>query len=146
MVTKVGRRGQLLICSDCGRPVEKREVQLDNRRRLYGALCLIGLSLAGGMIFFLAAMDERLAPGAFPGGQRDAGAGNREEGLRIPEPALLAPEPAGPKSLVPTELPIKTGSSGHAHGLAHGPVPKAPSAGPLSSQQRTHPRKERPEP
>jgi hypothetical protein len=147
MVTKVGRRGHLLICSDCGRPVEKREQQLDNRRRLYGALSLIGLSLAGGMIFFLASMDERLAPGGSPSSERGKGSEANEEGQRLPEPALLAPEATGTQSMKTKQLlPSQATPTGLAHGQNHGSGRITPSAGPLPAQQRSDGGKNRPEP
>jgi hypothetical protein len=93
MVTKVGRRGNLLICSDCGVPAEKPKGQPDNRQRLFGALALIGLTLVGGMIFFLAAVEERLAPNINQSRQRVDGAVQGEEDQRLQEPALLAPDP-----------------------------------------------------
>lgn len=104
----VGRRGNLLICCDCGVPVENLQGQLQHRQRLYAALALISLTLLGGMIFLLAAMDDRLVPWATQAGQSEGGAQNGDERQRLPEPALLAPDPKPTAAISPPALPIKS--------------------------------------
>ena len=108
MVTMVGRRGNLLICCDCGVPVENLQGQLQHRQRLYAALALISLTLVGGMIFLLAAMDDRLAPWATQTGQSEGGTQSGNERQRLPEPALLAPDPKPTASISRPALPIKS--------------------------------------
>jgi hypothetical protein len=144
MVTKVGRGGNLLICSDCGVPVEQRQGQLEHRQRLYGALALIGLSLVGGMIYFLAAMEERLAPKATQTGQRESGTEKGEEGQRLPEPALLAPDPKPTPAISSPTVPPKPANAGPARD--HGQGKPDHSTLPLPLQLRTQPRDHRPEP
>jgi len=144
MVTKVGRGGNLLICSDCGVPVEKRQGQLEHRQRLYGALALVGLSLVGTMIFFLASMEERLPPKTIQTGQRESGAEKGEEGQRLPDPALLAPDPKpSPATSHPTALSKPT-TSEHAKEQDHGQPND--STLPLPLKLRTQPGEHRPEP
>ena len=108
MVTMVGRRGNLLICCDCGVPVENLQGQLQHRQRLYAALALISLTLVGGMIFLLAAMDDRLAPWATQTGQSEGGTQSGNERQRLPEPALLAPDPKPTAAISRPALPIKS--------------------------------------
>lgn len=104
----VGRRGNLLICCDCGVPVENLQGQLQHRQRLYAALALISLTLVGGMIFLLAAMDDRLAPWATQTGQSEGGTQSGDERQRLPEPALLAPDPKPTAAISRPALPIKS--------------------------------------
>ena len=142
MVTKVGRGGNLLICSDCGVPVEVRQGPLENRQRLSGALTLIGLSLLGGMIFLLAAMEERLAPKAPQTGQRESGGAKGEEDQRLAEPALLAPDPnPSPSSSSPT-VPPRPNKAWHARDQGHGKPDH--STLPLPLKLRLQPRDHRP--
>jgi hypothetical protein len=108
MVTMVGRRGNLLICCDCGVPVENLQGQLQHRQRLYAALALISLTLVGGMIFLLAAMDDRLAPWATQTGQSEGGTQSGDERQRLPEPALLAPDPKPTAAISRPALPINS--------------------------------------
>ena len=143
MVTKVGRGGNLLICSDCGVPVANREGQLQHRQRLYAALSLICLTLVGGMIFVLAAMEERLAPWASQTGQREGGAQNGEESLRLPEPALLAPDPKPTPSISSPALQNKHAKAQSVRELGLGKPDH--STLPLPSDQRTQPGDHRPE-
>ena len=144
MVTKVGRGGNLLICSDCGVPVENIQGQLQHRQRLYAALALICLTLVGGMIFLLAAMEERLAPWATQAGENEGGSEKGEESLRLPEPALLAPDPKPSPSSSRQALPIKPANAGLARDPGHGkPVH---STLPLPLQLRTQPGEHRSEP
>jgi hypothetical protein len=144
MVTKVGRGGNLLICSDCGVPVEKLQGQLEHRQRLYGALALIGLSLVGGMIFFLAAMEERLAPDVTKTGQREGGAEKGEKGQRLLEPALLAPDPEPSPATSHPAVPSKPSTAEHAKEPDHGQSDD--STLPLPLKLRTQPGDHRPEP
>jgi hypothetical protein len=144
MVTKVGRRGNLLICSDCGVPVEIRQGQLQHRQRLYSALALIGLTLVGGMIFVLAAMEERLVPGGPRTDQREGGGEKGQESQRLPEPALLAPDPKPTASISRPALTSKPASTRPARDLGDGKP--AHSILPLPLQLRTQPGNHRPEP
>jgi hypothetical protein len=92
-------------------PVENLQGQLQHRQRLYAALALISLTLVGGMIFLLAAMDDRLVPWATQTGQSEGGAQNGDERQRLPEPALLAPDPKPAAAISRPALPIKSVSA-----------------------------------
>ena len=144
MVTKVGRRGNLLICSDCGVPVENLQGQLQHRQRLYAALALISLTLVGGMIFLLAAMEERLAPWATQTGQRQGGAQNGNKSPRLPDPALLAPDPTPTSPSISS--PALHNKQAKAQSIRKLGLGKADHLTlPLPSHQRTQPGDHRPE-
>ena len=148
MVTKVGRGGNLLICSDCGVPAEKRQGQRDNRQRLFGALALIGLTLVGGMIFFLAAMEERLAPKINQSDQRKGGGVKGEDDQRLQDPALLAPDPKPNPAMIrrgiSPEVPAKRATAGTARGDGDGKPDH--SSLPLPLKLRNQPGNDHPEP
>ncbi len=141
MVTKVGRGGNLLICSDCGVPVEQRQGQLDIRQRLFGALALIGLTLVGGMIFFLAAMEERLASKINQSGQRESGGVKGEGDQRLRDPALVAPDPKPIPSIISPDIrpvvPSKPVTAAPARG--DGPGKPDHSSLPLPLKLRNQP-------
>ena len=143
MVTKVGGRGNLLICSDCGVPVENLQGQQQHRQRLYAALALLCLTLVGGMVFLLAAMEDRLAPWATQTGQIEGDGQNGDESPRLPEPALLAPDPKPTASISSPALPIKQANAQHVRDLGLGKPDHLTL--PLPSHQRTQPRDHRPE-
>jgi hypothetical protein len=144
MVTKVGRRGNLLICSDCGVPVENIQGQRQHRQRLYASLGLIGLTLLGGMIFVLASMEERLAPRAAQTGQRQGGAAKAEQSQRLPGPALLAPDPKPATSISRPAVPSKSASAVNAED--HGDSKPNHSTLPLPLPLRNKPGDHRPQP
>ena len=143
MVTKVGGRGNLLICSDCGVPVENLQGQQQHRQRLYAALSLICLTLVGGMVFLLAAMEDRLAPWATQTGQNEGGAQNGNESPRLPEPALLAPDAKHTPSIISPALQNKHAKAQPVRELGLGKPDH--STLPLPSDQRTQPGDHRPE-
>jgi hypothetical protein len=144
MVTMVGRRGNLLICCDCGVPVENLQGQLQHRQRLYAALALISLTLVGGMIFLLAAMDDRLAPWATQTGQSEDSAQNGDERQRLPEPALLAPDP---KPTLTTKSPALQNKHAKAQSVRELGLGRPDhSTLPLPSHQRTQPGDHLPKP
>jgi hypothetical protein len=58
MLTKVGRATPMLICTDCGRPVDQRETAELKRKRLWGAITLMGMAVLGAATFLLASMNE----------------------------------------------------------------------------------------
>jgi hypothetical protein len=154
MVTMVGRRGNLLICCDCGVPVENLQGQLQHRQRLYAALALISLTLVGGMIFLLAAMDDRLVPWATQTGQSEGGPQNGDERQRLPEPALLAPDPKPAAAISRPALPIKSVSAKSVSAKSvsaksvreFGFGKQYPSTLPLPLPHRTQPGDNRPQP
>ncbi len=146
MVTKVGRGGNLLICSDCGVPVENSQGQLQHRQRLYAALALIGLTLVGGMIFFLSALEERLAPWSTQTGQSEGGAENGGESQRLPEPAFLAPDPKPTPSISSPALQNKHAKAQSVRELGLGKSDHSTLPLPMPLHQRSQPGDHRPKP
>ena len=144
MVTKVGRGGNLLICSDCGVPVENLQGQLQHRQRLYAALALLSLTLVGGMVFLLAAMEDRLAPWASQTGQRQGGGQNGNQSQRLPEPALLAPDPKPTASISSPALQNKQAKAQPVRELGLGKPDHLTL--PLPLHQRHQPGEHRPKP
>lgn len=100
MVTKVGRSTPMLICSDCGLPVDQRETAVEKRKRLLGAITLVGMAALGGSVLLLASMNEMRTAGRIDGADLREDT-SREEGgegeQALPEPSglvdLLAPTP-----------------------------------------------------
>lgn len=62
MLTKVGRKRPMLICSDCGHPISEADVSERGRRRLGGSLIMLALAAISGMTLVLTQM--RQGPGA----------------------------------------------------------------------------------
>lgn len=58
MITKVGRATPMLICTDCGQPVDQRECAVLKRKRLWGAITLMGMACIGGSMFLLSFVNE----------------------------------------------------------------------------------------
>ena len=66
MLTKVGRRKPMLICSDCGQPVSEAEATERQQLRLQGSLFMLGLAAVAAMTFFLTHMRATTADGPDP--------------------------------------------------------------------------------
>ncbi|MEB3325952.1 MAG: hypothetical protein VKM17_11545 [Cyanobacteriota bacterium] len=102
MLTKVGHARPMLICTDCGQPVDQRESIAMARQRLWGALTLVGLAMMSGSMLLLATMYEWRRPGSMEGvfGTREEEAGNeekREESRALFEPSgLVQPQASEP--------------------------------------------------
>ena len=62
MLTKVGRKRPMLICSDCGHPLSEADASERVGLRLSGSLIRLALAAISGMTFFLTQM--RAGPGA----------------------------------------------------------------------------------
>jgi hypothetical protein len=58
MLTKVGRSTPMLICTDCGQPVDQRETADLKRKRLWGALTLMSMACMGGILLLMVSMNE----------------------------------------------------------------------------------------
>lgn len=100
MLTKVGHARPMLICTDCGLPVDQRHSSALARQRLWGALTLVGLALVSAAMLLLATMYEWRATaakeGALESTEETSGEGAKEEeGPRVLEPSrLVRPRPA----------------------------------------------------
>ncbi|MEB3305203.1 MAG: hypothetical protein VKL58_03200 [Cyanobacteriota bacterium] len=58
MLTKVGRASPMLICTDCGLPVDQRHTADLNRKHFWGGLTLMTLASMGGVLLLMATMNE----------------------------------------------------------------------------------------
>ncbi|MGA1302718.1 MAG: hypothetical protein ACO3ZD_01615 [Cyanobium sp.] len=58
MLTKVGRTSPMLICTDCGQPVNQRETADRKRKHLWGALTLLTMACMGGVLLLMVSMSE----------------------------------------------------------------------------------------
>jgi DNA-directed RNA polymerase subunit RPC12/RpoP len=72
IVTKVGRGKAMLICADCGHPVDERQGEARLLQRGIAALIMAMIVGLGGMILFLSAsndspLDEAPPPAAEAG-------------------------------------------------------------------------------
>ncbi|MEB3201983.1 MAG: hypothetical protein VKK05_04105 [Synechococcus sp.] len=63
MLTKVGRSTPMLICTDCGLPVDRRETADIKRKRLWGALTLMSMASMGGILLLMVSMNEMRTAG-----------------------------------------------------------------------------------
>lgn len=58
MLTKVGRTTPMLICTDCGLPVDQRETAELKRKRFWGAVTLVTMASMGGLLLLMVSMSE----------------------------------------------------------------------------------------
>jgi len=58
MLTKVGRASPMLICTDCGLPVDQRHTAELKKKHFRGGLTLITLASMGGVLLLMATMNE----------------------------------------------------------------------------------------
>lgn len=79
MVTKVGRTTPMLICSECALPVDERETTALKRKRLWGAITLLGMALVSGLMLFLATFNEMRTDGELSGDTDKQGEAANEE-------------------------------------------------------------------
>jgi cell division septation protein DedD len=114
MVTKVGHAKPMLICTDCGLPVDQRQTSEMARQRLWGALALVAMALISGAMLLLASINESRTAGFLEGSvdkpEKASGEdGQSSESLLLPEPSDLLKPPrmvkraATPASLAPPE-------------------------------------------
>lgn len=91
MVTKVGRSHPMLICSDCGLPVDDRQTSQLARQRLWGALTLVTMAFVSFAMLLLATLYEWRTAGALKDGGEQRGESSGEKEERREERALLEP-------------------------------------------------------
>ncbi|MFM7169925.1 MAG: hypothetical protein ACKOYH_03595 [Cyanobium sp.] len=75
MVTKVGRSAPMLICTDCGLPVDQRETAELKRKRLWGAVTLISMACMGGVLLLMVSINEMRTAGQLhvtPEGEKES--------------------------------------------------------------------------
>jgi hypothetical protein len=66
MLTKVGRKKPMLICSDCGHPVAEVKDPERSKRQRHGSLFMLALAAVALMAFFLTQLRERTSNGNLP--------------------------------------------------------------------------------
>jgi DNA-directed RNA polymerase subunit RPC12/RpoP len=59
MLTKVGRKKPMLICSDCGHPLSESIDPKKQLTRVWGSLFMVSLTAIAIMTFFLAQVREK---------------------------------------------------------------------------------------
>ena len=91
MLTKVGQSQRMLICTDCGQPVDQRESSAMARQRLWGALTLISLTVVSGAMLLLATMYESRNADAVRGSLDKPEDASGEEAKKGEETFLLEP-------------------------------------------------------
>jgi hypothetical protein len=91
MVTKVGHARPMLICTDCGLPLDQRETSAMARQRLWGALWLVVMALVSGAILLLAMSYESRLASPLDESLERTDAGSDEEAKREKENLLLEP-------------------------------------------------------
>jgi hypothetical protein len=91
MLTKVGQSQRMLICTDCGQPVDQRESSAMARQRLWGALTLISLTVVSGAMLLLATMYESRNADAVKGSLDKPEDASGEEAKKGEETFLLEP-------------------------------------------------------
>jgi hypothetical protein len=95
MLTKVGRTHPMLICTDCGLPVDQREAASLSRQRLVAASSLLVMALVGGALLSLASLNEARREGAETI-QREEAAEAQGENSPLLEPSALVDRHVGP--------------------------------------------------
>ncbi|MBM5817874.1 MAG: hypothetical protein FJ083_15220 [Cyanobacteria bacterium K_Offshore_surface_m2_239] len=91
MVTKVGHARPMLICTDCGLPVDQRQTSVMARQRLWGALTLVATFLISGSMLLLATIYDTRTAGSLEGSLDQAEERSGEEGRKEEEGRLLEP-------------------------------------------------------
>jgi hypothetical protein len=93
MLTKVGYTKPMLICTDCGLPMDQRESATHTRQRLWGALTLVTMAMVGAAMLLLASMQEMRRAGFLEGGSERQTEAQSQEGEKGEGRVLLEPSP-----------------------------------------------------
>jgi hypothetical protein len=109
----------MLICVDCGAPVDERETPQNRRQRLVAAATLCGFALAGGLIFTLTELNRTDGDLEMVNREQEGGGEGREEpGGAGAAAGLLDP---------PLSVRLSAGAAPAAAGAeAPGPAPAQP--------------------
>jgi hypothetical protein len=91
MVTKVGHARPMLICTDCGLPLDQRETSAMARQRLWGALTLVAMALVSVAMLLLATSYEGRRAGSVEGSLEQTDDASTEEAKQQKEEILMAP-------------------------------------------------------
>lgn len=122
MVTKVGHARPMLICTDCGLPLDQRDTAGIARRRLWGVLWLVGMALMSGAMLLLAMSYESRRVSPLEDSLERADDGSGEEAKREKDDLLMEPSTLmGPRSSRGGEAPAEgINASGSANGAGEG--------------------------
>lgn len=133
MLTKVGHARPMLICTDCGLPLDQRESTAMARQRLWGALTLVGLAMASGAMLLLATMYEWRTTAAGEGSLEPTEDASGEGAKKGEAPLLLEPS----RLITPPAPRAET------VGRAPAAMPSAERTAPATQQQdqQQHPAK-----
>lgn len=132
MVTKVGHARPMLICTDCGLPLDQRDTAAIGRRRLWGALWLVAMALMSVAMMLLAMSYEsrRVNPLEDSLERADDGSGEAAKRERD-DPLMEFSKLMGPGSSREGEAPAeRLNASGSANGATEGtgaPPPPPPA-------------------
>ena len=66
MLTKVGRKKPMLICTDCGHPIGEARDAENRQRQRHGSLFMLALAAVALMAFFLTQLREKTSDGNRP--------------------------------------------------------------------------------
>ena len=94
MLTKVGHARPMLICTDCGQPVDQRDSIALARQRLWGALTLVGMAMLSGAMLLLASTYEWRKAGLVDAEKQEQAAsdeGTKEERAIFEPSGLIKP-------------------------------------------------------
>jgi hypothetical protein len=128
MVTKVGHARPMLICTDCGQPVDLRETSAMARQRLWGALALVVMALFSGSMLLLASIYESRTAGSLEDSlnqaeERSGEERNKEDERMLLDPSNLIKSPGTVKAASTAPLPTPVPAASPA--LAPPPPPPA---------------------
>jgi hypothetical protein len=133
MVTKVGHAHPMLICTDCGLPLDQRENTAMVRQRLWGALWLVAMALVSGAMLLLAMSYEYRKSGPLEDSLERTEDGSGEEAKREKENLLFDPS----KLVKPADVRSGRGAGATAEGLNAAGSPNAAAEGRGAPPQRT---------
>ncbi len=91
MIAKVGRSHPMLICTDCGLPMDQRESKAMARQRLWSAVTLMVMATVGGAMALLATMNEVRTARPLEEGWERKEDGAAAEGQEKSGPGLMEP-------------------------------------------------------
>lgn len=144
MITKVGRTTPMLICTDCGLPIDQRQTATLDRQRLSSAVVLMVMALVAGSMVLLASVNEMRRAGSLDEASGSPAEASGEEGKederRLMEPSDLldGTQRSGERARQP-QLPGRTSfqpgrasapSGGVFSGTGSGRDAAAPAAAP----------------
>lgn len=124
-LTKVGRQPTMLICVDCGAPVDDRAHSQNRRQRLVAAATLCSFALAGGLIFTITELNRSGGELELVNMEEEGGSGEEQEGGGGEAWAgglLDRPLSGGAGGATPAAAQAEAAGPAAAHPPGHGPA------------------------